>query len=314
MARNRQVARRVGPLAALAATLAAVPALAQNPLEPNPLSPYYSPEASPSGANHFDCMPSAAHPNPVILVHGLGANMAENWSYVSPALAADGYCVFALTYGQTETNPYPFDQPGGTRPMEQSALVLKAFAERVLEATRARKVDVVGHSEGSLMPNHWIKFLGGAAVVDRYVGLTPLWDGTNLAMSGTLYAAGRDSGQSGEVSRRIAENGCGSCPQFVKGSDFLNAMNDGRPATEGRAAVPGVTYTMIMTRNDESVSPYTSGYLYALNATNIVIQDKCALDPSEHAAVAFNPLVLQLIRNALDPAHATEVSCASYQF
>src|SRR5581483_1845860 len=57
------------------------------------------PGAAPPGANDFSCRPSAAHPEPVVLVHGLGATMGENWSAISPLLADAGYCVFALTYG-----------------------------------------------------------------------------------------------------------------------------------------------------------------------------------------------------------------------
>jgi hypothetical protein len=43
--------------------------------------------------------------------------------------------------------------------------------------------------------------------------------------------------------------------------------------------------------------------------TNIVLQDVCPADVSEHPLVAFDPVVLQLIRNALDPAHAAPVRC-----
>ena len=70
-------------------------------------------------------------------------------------------------------------------------------------------------------------------------------------------------------------------------------------------AAPGVGYTTIMTRFDELVIPYSSGYLVGPDVENIVLQDVCPLDLSEHTLVAFDPVVAHLILNALDPAHAT---------
>ena len=157
---------------------------------------YYSPENSPPGANDFACKPTAEHPEPVVLVHGLGANMQGNWGYISPRLADAGYCVFALTYGRKLDNPPPFDQNGGLAPMEESAVELADFVDEVLAATGASQVDIVGHSEGSLMPNYYVKFLpqarheDGSLKVDDYIGMTPLWDGSNLAGLGTIRRGG----------------------------------------------------------------------------------------------------------------------------
>ncbi|MGP4021177.1 hypothetical protein [Saccharopolyspora sp. 5N708] len=77
----------------------------------------------------------------------------------------------------------------------------------------------------------------------------------------------------------------------------------------GGAAVPGIEYTTIMTKYDQVVTPYTSGYLDAPNATNIVLQDVCPADFAEHVAVAFNPHVGRMVLNALDPANAQPVRC-----
>ncbi len=64
-----------------------------------------------------------------------------------------------------------------------------------------------------------------------------------------------------------------------------------------------------MTRYDEAVVPYTSGDLAAPGVTNIVVQDQCPNDTSEHGAMAYDPVVAQDVLNALDPANARPVSC-----
>jgi hypothetical protein len=220
--------------------------------------------------------------------------MGENWGYMSPLLAARGYCVFALTYGLDPRLP----MFGGTIPIEQSAVELGQFVDKVLGSSGAAKVDLVGHSEGTFMPQYWIKFLGGASKVNRYVAMTPLYAGSNVALLSTLEQLVGAQPTGGVA------NLCGSCPEFLAGSPMVKKLN------VGGAAAPGVSYTTIMTRYDELVVPYTSGYLHAPNATNHVLQDICPNDVSEHTAEAVDPVVAQIIFNALDPAHPRQISCA----
>jgi triacylglycerol lipase len=254
----------------------------------------------PPGANDWTCQPSQAHPRPVVLLHGLGANMAANWSRLSPVLAGKGYCVFALTYGTLPGE----DFVGGLKPIEESAVEIGAFVDRVRAATGAPEVDLVGHSEGTVVPRYYFRFLGGADEVDRFVALTPLYDGTSFyGVDRLVLAAETLTPALADLLKGGVAQVCGSCRQLLTGSEFLERLN------AGGKAVAGVTYTNIMTRYDESVIPYTSGYLDAPNATNIVLQDGCALDFADHIAVAFDPVAADHVLNALDPEHARPARC-----
>jgi triacylglycerol lipase len=302
------VRRGLGVAAALAAMLAVVPAASAAPYPVSYSFPHAvadtlgDPTGPPPGANNWSCKPTAAHPDPVILVHGLLANMADNWDTMSPMLADTGFCVFALTYGATANDPYF----GGLEAMEQSSYQLAAFVDRVLAATHARKVDLVGHSEGTVMPRYYMEFLGGASKVARYVMLAPLWHGTDVLGTATLMALGEQydpQGTNAFFSAFADTTGCQSCTEFISGSSFLNNLD-----AHGMA-LKGVTYTDIVTEYDELVVPYTSGILNAPHVTNIVLQKQCPLDGSEHLTVAYDPVVAQDILNALDPARAKPVPC-----
>lgn len=257
---------------------------------------------TPTGANDWSCKPSAAHPRPVVLLHGLGANAGANWDTMSPLLANNGYCVFALTYGALPGEQHV----GGLIRMEKSAEQLKAFVDRVLSSTGASKIDIVGHSEGTVMPRYYLKFLGGKEKVNRLVALTPLYRGTTLLGLGSLISGLR--GVLGPDLYKLIADGvigqvCDSCDQFLPGSDFLTKLN------EGGYTVPGVEYTNIVTRYDEAVTPYTSGIVEGPDVTNIVLQKGCALDFSEHVSVAYSAVTGRHILNALDPEHAKPALC-----
>jgi triacylglycerol esterase/lipase EstA (alpha/beta hydrolase family) len=304
MGRGRRIGYVGGAalVAALVAGLAVVPASAQERDLPVPYGSLAtvlaaaSPNTDPPGSNDYDCEPGAEHPDPVVLVHGLGASKTTNWQTMSPLLANEGYCVFALTYGVA---PLPGERVGGTEPMERSAEELDAFVEGVLEATGAERVDLVGHSEGTLMPQYWLQFLGGDEVTDDYVAVTPLYDGTLADPLPVAEIA--DSLGVRDPAGALVGVACGSCPQFISGSEYLERM------AEAGTRVKGVDYTTIMTRYDQLVVPYTSGELEG--ATNIVVQDGCEIDFSDHLSIIFSQRTGQLILNALDPENAGDVPC-----
>jgi triacylglycerol lipase len=253
----------------------------------------------PPGSNDWSCRPSAAHPRPVVLVHGLFANMTDNWQTMSPLLANNGYCVFALTYGNGSDPSSPSAQFGGLAPMEQSAAQLSDFVNKVLAKTGARKIDIVGHSEGATMPDYYIEYLGGAAKVARYVGVSGVKHGTTLHGIGTFAAA---FGTLFPGAPDPTSASCGSCREFLVGSDFIHKI-------EARAPARNVVYTNIATRYDELVSPYTSSFLAGAKVTNIALQAHCALDFSDHLSIISSPITGRYILNALDPAHAKPPRC-----
>ncbi|GAA4817999.1 esterase/lipase family protein [Nocardioides caeni] len=251
------------------------------------------PGANAPGTNDWSCRPTARHPRPVVLVHGLIGNRSTNWQTYGPLLKNNGYCVFALTYG-VEYDVTPANLFGGVEDMRRSAGELKTFVDRVLRATGARRVDLVGHSEGTVMPQWYLKFLGGATKVRNYVGLASAYKGTSIASIGDGFAPFLPDGMLPTL--------CKSCLQFSPNSGFMRKLHQGGLLQEG------VRYTSIVTKYDELVLPYTNGTMKGVK--NIVLQDVCPQDFSEHFQIASSRNAARLVLNALDPAHSRPVSCA----
>ncbi|HEY9243971.1 MAG TPA: alpha/beta fold hydrolase [Streptosporangiaceae bacterium] len=253
------------------------------------------PTTPPPGANDFSCRPSAAHPDPVILVHGTLANMNDNWQAASPILANHGYCVFAFNYGGSSATA----DLQGTGDIAASAAQLATFVSQVLAATGAAKVDLVGHSQGGMMPRYYLNFLGGAAKVNTFVALAPSNYGTTLD---GLTVLGTDIGLIEPINSLLATT-CTACVEQEDGSAFLAKLN-------AAPTVAGVNYTVIETKGDEVVTPYRNAFLPAApNVSNITLQNQCPLDASDHVEIAADPVAMADMLNALDPAQPVTVPC-----
>ncbi|MFG2625799.1 esterase/lipase family protein [Streptomyces sp. NPDC048473] len=276
----------------LAALLLAVAALAA----PTATATAATPTAATSrGWNDYSCKPSAAHPRPVVLVHGTFGNSVDNWLVLAPYLVNRGYCVYSLDYGQLPGVPF-FN---GLGPIDKSAGQLATFVDQVLAATGAPKADIVGHSQGGMMPNYYLKFLGGAAKVNAMIGLAPDNHGTTLLGLTKLlpYFPGAED--------LLNANTPGLADQMA-GSPFITKLN------AGGDTVPGVRYTVIATKYDEVVTPYRTQYLDGPSVRNVLLQDLCPVDLSEHVAIGtVDRIAYHEVANALDPAHATPTTCAS---
>jgi len=249
------------------------------------------PHASPAGANDWTCQPSAAHPLPVVLVHGTAENAYDNWAQLSPLLAQEGYCVFAPHLGGYEDTAFR-----ALTDIPASAQELSDFVDRVLSATGAAQVDLVGHSQGGMMPRYYLKYLGGAPKVNKLIALSPSNHGTNALIVGQLVA-------SLPVASQLVGLACLACEQQLIGSSFLRDLN-----AEGET-VPGVAYTVIATAYDGVVTPFTNTFLRAPGVTNILLQSLCILDATDHLGISYDPIALQLVLNALDPQHARRPAC-----
>jgi pimeloyl-ACP methyl ester carboxylesterase len=254
-----------------------------------------APNTPPPGANNWSCQLTAAHPYPVILVHGTFANMDDNWQAASPLLANHGYCVYAFNFGGTSaTSPIQ-----GTGEIAASAAQLATFVNTVLVKTGASKVDLVGHSQGGMMPRYYVNFLGGAAKVSDFVAFAPSNYGTTL--DGLTKLAGL-LGASSAINGTLS-SACRACAEQEQGSAFLAGLN-------AAPTVPGVRYTVIESVDDEVVTPYRNAFLPgAPSVTNITVQSQCALDGSDHLEIAADPIAMADMLNALDPSALVKVPC-----
>lgn len=248
-----------------------------------------------SGWNDYGCEPSAAHPRPVVLAHGTFGNSVDNWLVLAPYLVKRGYCVFSLDYGQLPAVPFFH----GLGPVDKSAEQLDTYVDKVLGATGAEEVDIVGHSQGGMMPRYYLKFLGGAEKVNALIGLAPDNHGTTLLGLTKLLPFFPGAAD-------LLSTATPALADQIAGSKFLTKLN------AGGDTVPGVRYTVIATKYDEVVTPYRSQFLNGPDVRNVVVQDLCAVDLSEHVAVGILDRVAHHeVANALDPAHAKPTTCLS---
>lgn len=260
---------------------------------------------APEGANDWTCTPSEAHPRPVILIHGTDTDMQESWPALSPELASQGYCVFALNYGAM---PVQWDRDRlvwGIDDIEQSAVELSRFVDAVLLSTGAAQVDLVGHSQGGTMARQYLKFNGGAnpagpspSKVDRLITLGATNHGTSFNGLQHLYVLATSLGLPREVTAQLIFGIAGA--QQLIGSQMLENLN------AGSEVVPGVEYTVIATRDDAVVTPPERTFLDdggTGQVSNQWVQDLCPENTASHMGLTTDPDVAFMISSALDPSY-----------
>ncbi|MDR1423135.1 MAG: alpha/beta fold hydrolase [Azoarcus sp.] len=259
-----------------------------------------TPDADPPGANDWQCQPDDAHPEPVILVHGTWQNAYATWSGLSPILAAHGYCVFAVNYGNTTGKP----GLNATGDLVVSAHEIAGFVANVREATGAEHVALIGHSQGGAQIRYYANLLAPPGEVTKVIALTASNHTTTLS---NLAILGKRLGIDGYVFDRLSlVQMPGAAQQAQPESKFYVDLN-GQGETR-----PGIAYTNIATRLDEIVTPWTGAFITPgpeATVDNIVLQEVCKNDLSDHASVTYSKNVAQIVLNKLDPGHPHRISC-----
>jgi triacylglycerol esterase/lipase EstA (alpha/beta hydrolase family) len=254
------------------------------------------PGVPPSGANIQGCRPNSQHPDPVVLVHGIFGNQNDYWQAMAPTLANAGYCVYTFTYGQTGYS----DGIGGLTSLYASAQQLAAFIRDVLAQSNSKQVDIVGHSEGGLLPRVYMRYDDGAPYVHTFVAIAPP-NNAPPSVSGLLSILELVPG-----STNLVGAGCTSCGQMLD-PGFYGQLN------QGGTTYATVRYTVIVSDADEVVTPpQADSYLpTGPNVTNESVQNFCPRDRVGHLGEIYDSDIVQLVINALSPARATPIRCSS---
>ena len=219
--------RIVGIVAALAVCGATAPAAAASlPVVYNSAYglAHSSPTASPPGANDFACRPTAAHPRPVILVHGTFEDMANNWQALRPCCPTTATACSRSTTARSEAAA----RSASTGPGTSKVRPRNSVRCKVLAATGTSRVDIVGHSQGGMMPRYYMRFDKGAAKVHTLVGLAPS-NHTRPSM-----ACSRCQATSLDPTRRWPT---ARCAEQQTRSAFMNSSTNQPPASGSSAQV-----------------------------------------------------------------------------
>ena len=246
------------------ATALLLPAQASADTSPAPYAPLDRPgpalsvpTASLAKALHCSASLTGISREPILLVPGTNLDPQPNfnWNYERAFDALHWpYCTVTL--------------PNHTMGDVQVAGEYVVYALRTMAARSGHKVEVLGYSQGGMLPRWALRWWPDTrALVDDVVGLDP-------SNHGTLDAQGACQVQ---------------CPpafwQQATNAQFYKALNS------GAETFAGIDYTVVFSRTDEIVVPNldasgsSSLHTGAGPTTNIAVQDICPADVSEHLAM-----------------------------
>jgi triacylglycerol esterase/lipase EstA (alpha/beta hydrolase family) len=228
--------------------------------------------------------------NPLLLVPGTDLDPGPNysWNYERAFAALHWpYCTITL--------------PDQTTGDIQTAGEYVVYALRTVAALSHRQVDVLGYSQGGMLPRWALRFWPDTRpLVHDLVALDP-------SNHGTLDATATCQQQCSAADWQQASN-----------AHFIDALNS------GAETFAGIAYTVIYSHTDEIVVPNldasgsSSLHTGAGKIANIAVQQVCPADVSEHLAMgSYDAVGYALVVDALthsgtaDPARIPSTVCAS---
>lgn len=267
---------------------------------------------APKGVNDWNCTPNPKKPNPVILIHGMSMTANTAWAGFGPVLKDQGYCVYAVNMAKDPDGAMSkvvraignLDF-GGLADIKASATFTAAFINEVMKTTGAKKVDIIGYSEGGTVAN-LIAHTYGPSFIDNIitlgginVGITPF----GLQDLEAVYTKNAEP----TIVGNILEFGSVAAAQMMNGSPIINAIT--KPDT-----IAGITYTNLSTKYDEfsNISTHNPNFQKAVpgaTVTNITIQDGCSKDFSDHLTLPYNKRAWAIALNTLAGKKVVDVSC-----
>jgi hypothetical protein len=234
----------------------------------------------------LECSPGVDHASraPVLLVPGTGATPKDNWSWTyEPAFNMIGVPWCALTSPEHANGDIQVN----------GEYVVNAI--RTMYARAGRKIAILGHSQGGMVPRWALRFWPDTrSMVDDVIGFAASNHGTTLAAA-------------------ACSSSCSAANwQQRNDSNFIKALNS------FQETFPGISYTSVYTHTDEIVQPNSdsngSSSIHGGGGqiTNVATQEVCPLDPYEHLGIGtIDPVAYALAVDALDhpgPADPSRVS------
>jgi len=99
--------------------------------------------------------------------------------------------------------------------------------------------------------------------------------------------------------------GCAACSDLGTAGAAVTRLNDGQPIVQ-----QGNTVTIIISTDDELVTPTTTAFVNEEGVRNMYIQDVCPNDPVGHIGEAYDTNVWNLVVNALEETPDRSFVCS----